>query len=217
MQQISLIADSSFAKYIWSNGEHTPKISIDSTGTYSVEVIDDFGCISEDSVNVTIETPSIDIGEDIVIDGEQQIEIVAKSENAKSIVWPDGSGGQKYTFNPEKNNTSSLIAYALTDNGCKTSDTIQITMLTKHKNASVEISLYPNPASDYITIYTKSNKNLKFDLIEIFTINGHKVYSNSNVNKANVFKLDVTYLNPGTYLAKVKLGNTFEIIEFVKK
>ncbi|MDZ7774868.1 MAG: T9SS type A sorting domain-containing protein [Bacteroidales bacterium] len=181
-------------------------------------MFDYLGCKTEDSVKVTIAPPSIDLGEDVLIEEEQQIEIVAETENAKKIVWSDGTEGSMYIFNPKVNNLSSLIAYAISDGGCKATDTITINALPKNNKGSFYISLYPNPASDFITIHSKSKRKLsKFNSIEIFTISGRKVYVNNNISKSNVFKLNIKFLKPGTYIAKVNLENTFQIMEFVKK
>jgi len=49
-----------FNAYLWSNGETTQTITISNEGTYSVEVTDVNGCSSSGSINVTIDTLSVD-------------------------------------------------------------------------------------------------------------------------------------------------------------
>ena len=44
--------------YLWEpNGEETQKIMVNASGTYRVEVTNEFGCMAEDEIEVTVMTP----------------------------------------------------------------------------------------------------------------------------------------------------------------
>ena len=65
-----LNASSDFATYNWSTGETTQNIFITQAGTYSVEVLDVFGCVDQDTISLT--TIKCDVGLNVF---ENQIKI----------------------------------------------------------------------------------------------------------------------------------------------
>lgn len=58
---VTLTAPAGYASYQWSNGETTQSISVTTSGSYSVQVIDAMGCISDPSniIVVTVYSPAI--------------------------------------------------------------------------------------------------------------------------------------------------------------
>lgn len=79
---------------------------------------------------------------------------------------------------------------------------------SENKISKVETSLYPNPASDVLTIKAKD----KVSSIEIYDISGRKVNADLDGDKVNV-----KHLNPGSYIINIetKAGKTTE--KFIKK
>lgn len=73
---------------------------------------------------------------------------------------------------------------------------------------NTNISIYPNPATDFVSIKSES----KINNVEVFDVSGRKVQVKLNDNK-----LDVRNLNSGTYLITIetKEGKTTE--KFIKK
>ena len=55
-QSITLDAGSGFASYNWNNGQTTQSIIVDSTGTYSVQVTNSYGCSNIDSIHVLVKS-----------------------------------------------------------------------------------------------------------------------------------------------------------------
>lgn len=54
-EQITLSATPGFRSYLWSNGETQQTLTTSSAGTYSVVVVDEYGCVGfSDSVTVTV-------------------------------------------------------------------------------------------------------------------------------------------------------------------
>ena len=59
----------------------------------------------------------------------------------------------------------------------------------------MELSIYPNPASEIISI----NCDEKINSIEIFNLQGQKVYFENKLNQT-VLQIDVKDLKPGLYI-----------------
>ncbi len=77
-----------------------------------------------------------------------------------------------------------------------------------------EISIYPNPVSNFITI--NSPYNLKNCQIQIFELSGKEVYSTSVFSELNHNKINVSELSPGFYLLTCKTEKTMSSIKFIK-
>jgi len=75
------------------------------------------------------------------------------------------------------------------------------------------INIYPNPASEVLTIQNNSNDTIA--AIEIYTINGAKVKENHG-NEA-ITTISVTDLQAGVYFVKVTTNNGTSNYKFIKK
>lgn len=53
-EDVTIVADPGFEDYSWSTGAQTPSITVSETGTYSVTVTDENGCINSQQVEVII-------------------------------------------------------------------------------------------------------------------------------------------------------------------
>lgn len=81
--------------------------------------------------------------------------------------------------------------------------------LNKADFSKPDLRIYPNPASDYFQI---SGEKLQFGLI-VYTVNGEEVLSVKNAATAE--KINISNLNPGTYLVLIaaeKFSNLFKLI-----
>lgn len=52
---LTLKAGGGFSGYLWSNGSGDSTITVDTTGTYWVQVFNQYGCIATDTIDVTVE------------------------------------------------------------------------------------------------------------------------------------------------------------------
>jgi gliding motility-associated-like protein len=87
-------ADPGDVTYLWSTGETTPTITVDQTGTYSVEVTFE-NCSSEDSVFIEFgETPIIDLGADFETCFENTVFLDASPSN-----YPPADATYSWFFN----------------------------------------------------------------------------------------------------------------------
>lgn len=78
-------------------------------------------------------------------------------------------------------------------------------LTTNEKITDENISIYPNPVTDFVSI--KINNNEKISLIELFNIEGKLVYSSSTLNSYDTVKIDMSYFNKGMYFLKINLKN----------
>jgi hypothetical protein len=61
------------------------------------------------------------------------------------------------------------------------------------------ISIYPNPADDYLTI---SNNNTGIETIELYSVLGNKVFEKTDINSLTK-SINISNLPSGVYLLKV--------------
>ncbi len=71
--------------------------------------------------------------------------------------------------------------------------------VSAEQNIQHSVSIYPNPASDYLNIINAQNAN-----IEIVNVTGQTVLSLENLNNNQI--VDVSQLSPGTYFVKINNG-----------
>lgn len=76
-----------------------------------------------------------------------------------------------------------------------------------------EIFVYPNPASDFVTL--KIPDKMKGVTVDIINIQG-QIISSFNINKSHN-QLDVSYFPAGMYLVRVQTGENQSLKKFVKQ
>lgn len=74
-----------------------------------------------------------------------------------------------------------------------------------------QISLFPNPARDFMKVET--NKNQSIDFIEVYNILGKKIFSQKLANSSEVVNLK--NLNTGVYILKVSVDNKIISKKFI--
>lgn len=96
------------------------------------------------------------------------------------------------------------------DNGAAYFFRIKSSSTRINKNEQEKLTLFPNPASDYIRI------NKICTNIEIYNIAGQKIMSINNPDISGT--INVSDLPKGSYMLKVKLtGDKYRVIKFIKK
>lgn len=119
---VTLDAGTGFLNYNWSTGAMTQTISIGTTGSYWVEVMDSAGCTGRDTVNVTVAPPlSVNLGNDTATCNGAVVPLNAGS-GFSSYAWSTGATTQTIAAS-----SSGSYQVTVTDAlGCLGSDTIQI-------------------------------------------------------------------------------------------
>ena len=164
--------------YAWQpTGESTQVIDITTSGTYSVQVIDNMGCSVKDTIIVTVNlNPTVDLGSDVTVcPGFDSLFTVGPGWS--SVTWNDAS-----TLNDLSVNTAGTYYVNVIDvNGCTATDTAKFNFF-----AGVKIDL----GSD-ITICPGTTASFDAGTFESYTwqdASGNQTYIG---NKAEVVYIDV--------------------------
>jgi hypothetical protein len=118
----TLNAGSGGSTYQWSNSANTQSINLNTGGTYSVTVTNQFNCSVSDTVTITMGTPpTVNLGPNQVLCNGQSITLNAGNPGA-TYVWSNGPTTQQVTIT----SPGLYIAEVTSANGCKGRDTINI-------------------------------------------------------------------------------------------
>jgi len=87
---------SGFESYLWQDGSTDSTYAATQSGTYWVEVMDEYGCPGRDTINLTfLPSPDIAFGNDTIICYNQLLTLDV-GVGFDNILWQDGSQGQSF-------------------------------------------------------------------------------------------------------------------------
>jgi hypothetical protein len=98
------------------------------------------------------------------------------------------------------------------DNKIKKLETISITSI-KALSVSNIVQVYPNPATEYISIIIEGNSNINSFMI--FDVNG-RIIENNSQDEADYQKINISHLSKGEYFISLKFPNKRVTKPFVK-
>lgn len=199
----------------WSTGETTTSITVNQTGTYWASISNRCGAKS-DAVRIVFDTfvfADFDVnwtGQFIVLNN--------KSSNGTNYKWEFGDDSTSTEKHPthlylDKDKKVYIVKLIVT-NSC--GDTMSRTKLVNLASApsgissvsNLEISIFPNPASNEVTInYPKAVSNDKYN-IELMSVEGRVIQTLSqSFNAKNDIVLDLSVFSEGTYLLRIQDEN----------
>jgi hypothetical protein len=210
----TLNAGNTGASYLWNTGATTQTISVGTAGIYSVRVTNALGCIGRDSVNIA--TKSKAVAGTITVTGQSPAYIftITGNQNDSLRAWNFGDGlidttsmltanGHFYTAD----GTYTVTFYAI--NACSIDSvktTVRVGSLGVNNIAlNGEISLFPNPASEFVTIKNTSNQDMKH--ITVLNVLG-AVVSETDATNGKEQRINTSGLAAGSYLIRVQLNGT---------
>ena len=129
------------ASYMWNNGARTQNITVKATGQYYVSVVDTDGCMSADTINITISGKAM-LGPDVTVCKGQVVTLDPGT----------GSGNYTWTWNGATQPSASKFyadsagTYAVSYSdqfNCSSTDTM---MITHWDTPSAEFSMTPRNA-----------------------------------------------------------------------
>ena len=210
----SVILDvgSGWASILWSSGNTTPSVTVTQTGSYSVIVMDQNGCIDSSliaspiAVTVTTAHPSVTItGTTIAVTtpyvSYQWHEWLYDTQD--SILA--GATSQSYTA---KGNGCFFVE-VVDAGGCPgVSDTFCIRNVGFEEAAFAEnVRIFPNPVSDFVDV---SFNNLSASPVSVYItdLSGRLVRNLANDEKGKEVKLHLSIdnISGGTYLLWIESG-----------
>ena len=218
-----LNAGISGATYSWNNGASSQLISVNSAGTYIVNVTTGGGCMDSDSIIVTVNAiPSI------TIDGSFTKDYV-ENQGAVNLTFGQpiggvysGTGVSGSTFNTSSAGVGShTITYTYTDGstGCSNYDTLVInvspTTNTLNVNNESQIIVRPNPFDTQLSIQLKSSGTSTYQLVDA----GGKIALSGSIQGANgvaTTTINTDELTPGMYYLLINNENEVSVVKVIK-
>lgn len=188
-------------------------------GTYTCTVTDAIG--NTNSIEVTIAQPSelkIDFTDTVMdispgctgeLDG-----VISGGVPTYVINWEDDAGRDSIHA---VDLCSGSYKIKVTDaNGCEVLDTIEISIITSLNDleSNLEVSIYPNPASNEIRF--NSNDKIKGVSLSMFDTQG-KLLIEKRGDDLNLFRLDVSEYAKGAYVVKVFANDTSKEFNVILK
>ncbi|MCG3166749.1 MAG: hypothetical protein POELPBGB_02531 [Bacteroidia bacterium] len=193
--------------FAWSNFSASEDIFNLAPGVYSVTVTDAHNC--ETSNSFTIEEPS----EPIIVNGDVTNPVSATSNDGEIDITVSG-GTEPYSYSWSNGETTQdltdlapgLYVVTVTDYfGCTTIEIYIVgdpTGIEEANAISNNISVYPNPATNYVTVEANG---YSIEIVRIVDMLGQTV-SETQVNSSKT-QLDVTTLSQGAYFVQLLVND----------
>lgn len=194
--EFTLIPDTIYdnCSYMWNTNSSEIAISIDTSGLYSLNVINSHDCAYSDDVFIErLEAPEVNLGNDTIMDTSSQLTLDAGYFGySTSYFWEDHSTDQIHDLYGSQMDTGSYISYVTVTapNGCIDSDTILVKVelspddLKKIKSI---IDIYPNPCRDLLNISTNIARDR---ILRIHKISGEILLQMMLSEKKHIINID---------------------------
>ncbi|MPM14306.1 hypothetical protein SDC9_60668 [bioreactor metagenome] len=190
--------------YSWQGNIYT------AAGNYTATYATSTGCDSTYTLNLFVNPlPVVWLGNDTTICADAFITLDAGNPGA-TYLWSEGNAtSQSVTIDSTGHGASSFPVSVTVNNGCQSSDTINITIEIcdfLDENGNILFSVYPNPSDGIIYITGNSSNDAA---IELTDATGKLVYKGkySNLNGSDHTKeFDLGVYPAGVYF--LKIGNT---------
>lgn len=193
---VLLNAGPGFLSYLWSDGSTGQILPVTSVGLYMVTVTAFSGCTNSDQINVNQEyaLPDPDLGANV---STGTVPVTLDAGAYEAYFWNTGATTQTIDVY-----IAGTYTVTVTDNhGCKESDDINVSIWPTGitENGTPGFSVYPVPASDFITVSAAAIPDATLDLILLNTL-GQPVLQ-QRVKAAGPLnqQLPVAHLPKGTY------------------
>ena len=199
--------------YVWNDSSSfAQNLTADTSGVYYLSIYTAQGCESRDSIELTINAEAyVDLGDDITMTPSESITLEAP-EGYETYYWSTGSTGRIITVDGDLGEgLFSFWVQVGTEAGCYDYDTISVQIQVGIEEFALanKISIYPNPNAGNFTLEL-SDINDEVN-IEIFSLNGQKVYSTEletfGITKENI---NLTEMPKGIYFLKIINNNAVD-------
>lgn len=187
-----LTATGNFSSILWQNGSNASAYTVTQTGYYYATATNSTGCTETDSVQVTVDTVSVFIGDDTTLCAGISLVLNARGSYT-SLVWQDGSTGNTYTVTQPGEYYVTASGSAL----CTAAD-------------SVNIAYYPNMQPDSLP-----GQKLCDSILSITLSGTYNSYlwstgastATVNVSDTGTFYVTVTDANGCSYTDSIVIGS----------
>lgn len=202
-QDIILDAGHFGANYVWNNMLQTQTINVkDQPGTYWVEV--DRYCKGSDTVNVILKPMPRTTGITYTREGNKYRFSVGGISNTNTVLWIFGDGATSILPNPEHTYAVSgnFKVLLILTNDCGSDTTSMIIPLgISNIEAGKGVGLYPNPATDKITLEFDAAPAKGADMIVVNSVGAVVLKMQSAGTKTQ--EINTQALPSGNYVLKI--------------
>ena len=173
------------------NGQLSGVFSGLTSGTYNALVKDLNGCVN--SVDITIEAvsylPDVDFSYQVA---GQSVAFQNSTSGAQAYTWYFGDGGTSTQSNPTHLYATSgqFTVKLVAENTCgfdSITKNISTVIISIEENELFSTSVYPNPANEQFTVSLTSKENLENIVINLHSVDGRLLFSESNSVQGNAF------------------------------
>lgn len=194
--------------FIWSNGALTQQTAVDEAGVYDVMVQSAQGCIAYDTVTITVNPQPIAGTFGVVDIGGSNFQFTPSGmQYVTNYHWNFGDGNSLNASYPvmEGHHYAQSGTYAVSLTVSNSCDSITLnkqvfvqptTGINELAGQEGFIRIFPNPATNQVTIQAKGER--KLERVAIYNLLGQKIKM-VNINDAKSYQLDVTGLASGSY------------------
>lgn len=213
---VVLNAGSGFSIYNWNNGLSSNQyLPVHTTGSYSVNITDQYGCGATDTINVTMfPLPDVNLGLDVQLALNNSL-ILDAGPGYLSYQWNTGQttqtiqiNGWDYPLGPISFTVSVIDA-----NGCFNTDQITVTIIQSQDINEVSMQnfeIFPMPFHDILNV--TYNQDLSSSKPVLTDMLGRYYYPDFTVDKSNM-KINRGNLSQGYYMLFISNGKEFLVAE----
>lgn len=213
---VTLTAPIGATSYIWyPNNETTQSINVSNAGNYYVNYIVDSCSAVSNTININISNNN-PIANFSYTSSGSLVNFNNLSQFGNSYYWDFGDGNNSTSINPSNTylNNGTYTVVLIVTNSCGSdtiSQTINVTSVGVEDIKNMEISLFPNPAKNYLLIKSNSSDIISYEIIDVFG----KIIKNNFESKSS-FNIKINDIAKGVYFIKLKTENEIIIKKFVK-
>ena len=198
--------------YTWNNGlssGSTQVVTPQTTTTYIITGSNLYGCANKDTAIVTVlPLPDVNVNSDTICKGDTAVLIAT---GALYYTWSTLNTIDHIVVSPDTTTTYFVIGVDVF--GCKNIDTSIVTVNDctgiEENKFNDNISVYPNPAKETLTIETTKDQEL-----EILNLIGQTIYTSVITKKAIV---KTSAFPVGVYFIKLSTDKETVVKKFVKE
>jgi hypothetical protein len=206
----SVILTSSVAdSYSWSNGATTQSIVVFTSGNFSVTTTNSDVCNGVGaSAPVTVTFTTSPVANGAFTTNGNVVNFTNSSTNATSYSWDFGDFTNSSATAPAHayavNGNYSVVLTAINGNCTDTTSfAIAITVSLEELMGLSELNIYPNPASDHITVSFNNNNDNTIE-VEMIDELGRVISGNSISNQGlNLTEINLDNVSNGLYIIRL--------------
>ncbi|MDD2963536.1 MAG: T9SS type A sorting domain-containing protein [Bacteroidales bacterium] len=217
---LTLSPPEGFAEYRWNDTVVTSNtFLITNPGLIKLRVKDGFGCLSKDSVMVSLKPDArANLGADTTIACGQSI-LISVDSSTTGFAWSDGYTSRSRIVSGGSSGSSMVLSVTVKSDGfCPASESITIGFADTLPDSDQGFSVFPNPAREKLNWWFDDGTDNPF-ILNIIDQGGTTVFSSdhSSLDKAKIHTLNLTAFSNGSYIVKVRCGNQMKSTTIVKQ